>query len=263
MAVAGDGGKDRNSDCAQSAPMRAHDYEHGVNLPVDTGDDSQIVPAMPARAQEWAGDASLGLRAYANLLCGTGVTHGLIGPREVPRIWERHVLNCAVIASSIPQNASVADVGSGAGLPGLVLALMRPDLEVTLIEPLERRTRWLEAAISELPCTATVLRARAEDCSQSFSVVTSRAVAGVQELSRLCLPLVKPGGMMLAMKGERVHEELASAQKLLEFFQVGKVSVLTCGKGIVNPQTTLLSIDVPQKVRALSKRKAARISATR
>src|SRR5689334_11355452 len=137
---------------------------------------------------------------YVDMLATAGVERGLIGPREVPRLWTRHVLNCAVVVPRIPAGATVADVGSGAGLPGLVWAIARPDLEVTLIEPLLRRTIFLEEAVADLGLeSVTVIRARAEDVDQTFDVVTARAVASLEKLGSWCLPLVRPGGVLLAL----------------------------------------------------------------
>lgn len=155
---------------------------------------------------------------FAHLLATEATVRGLIGPREVPRLWERHLLNCAVVADVLPQGATVADIGSGAGLPGLVLAIRRPDLAVTLVEPLLRRTTFLEEAVAELGLDhVEVVRARAEGLAgrSSFDVVTSRAVAPLDRLARWSLPLVRPGGEMVAMKGSSAEEELESARSAL------------------------------------------------
>jgi 16S rRNA (guanine527-N7)-methyltransferase len=151
--------------------------------------------------------------SYAHLLAAAGTERGLIGPREVPRLWERHLLNCAVVADLVPQGARVADVGSGAGLPGIAMALRRPDLDVTLIEPLLRRVKFLEEAVTTLGLDrVTVVRSRAEDLAGelAFDVVTARAVAPLAKLLSWTLPLLSPGGTVLAMKGQSVHEEIAS-----------------------------------------------------
>ncbi len=161
-------------------------------------------------------DALPRVEQFADLLATDGVVRGLIGPREVPRLWERHLVNCALLGLGIPaagpERVRVADVGSGAGLPGLVLALCRPDLEVTLIEPLLRRTTFLGEAVEHLGLTnVEVLRDRAEALHgrHVFDVVTSRAVAPLDRLARWCLPLVAPGGRMLAMKGSAATAEVA------------------------------------------------------
>lgn len=157
--------------------------------------------------------------AYAALLAGPGIERGLLGPRERPRLWDRHLINCAVLADLVPQSASVADVGSGAGLPGLVLAIRRPDLEITLLEPLLRRATFLEEAVRHLDLdTVEVVRARAEEVhgSRRFDVVTARAVAPLDKLLRWCLPLTTVGGCVLAMKGENAATEAEAVEGLVE-----------------------------------------------
>ncbi|GAA2080366.1 16S rRNA (guanine(527)-N(7))-methyltransferase RsmG [Aeromicrobium halocynthiae] len=170
------------------------------------------------------------MERYADLLAGPGVDHGLIGPREVPRLWDRHLTNCGVVLPRVPANASVADVGSGAGLPGLVWAIGRPDLQVTLIEPLLRRTRFLDDVVAALGLSnVQVVRARAEEVEQTFDVVTARAVAPLEKLARWCLPLVRPGGALLALKGRTAEEEVASARRVLGRLGATDVRVATYG----------------------------------
>jgi 16S rRNA (guanine527-N7)-methyltransferase len=155
------------------------------------------------------------LQRYAALLASEGVLRGLIGPREVSRLWDRHVVNCGLLAPLVPEGARVADLGSGAGLPGLVLALARPDLEVTLIEPMARRAAFLEEACEALGADhVTVVRARAEEWAgrAQFDVVTARAVAPMPRLLTWAMPLVAPGGCLLAMKGSTAAEEIADAR---------------------------------------------------
>lgn len=177
---------------------------------------------------------------YVASLADDGVRRGLIGPREVPRLWERHVLNCAVIAPRMSEGATVADVGSGAGLPGIALAIARPDLQVTLIEPLLRRTTYLEQIVKDLDLAVSVIRARAEDVDDRYDVVTSRAVAALPKLVRWCWPLVRPGGVMLAMKGTSAAEEVERARDDLRQLKVGSVQIATYGP--VDPQTTVVEI---------------------
>jgi 16S rRNA (guanine527-N7)-methyltransferase len=163
-------------------------------------------------------DALPSAEAYAHLLATEGTLRGLIGPREVPRLWERHLLNCALVADLIARDATVCDLGSGAGLPGLVLAIRRPDLRVTLVEPLLRRTSFLEEVVASLGLeNVEVLRARAEALhgSRTFDVVTSRAVAPMDRLAGWSLPLVRSGGAFLAMKGSSVQAELDSAARAI------------------------------------------------
>lgn len=162
------------------------------------------VPQPPELAERVFGERLDRAVHYAGLLATTGVTHGLIGPREVLRLWDRHILNCALVEEYIPTGSRVIDVGSGAGLPGLALAIARPDLDVLLVEPMLRRTTWLAAAITDLGLSnARVHRGRAESLwgVESSPVVTARAVARLDELAAWCLPLVQPGGILLALKG--------------------------------------------------------------
>jgi 16S rRNA (guanine527-N7)-methyltransferase len=154
------------------------------------------------------------LQRYAELLASEGVLRGLIGPREVPRLWDRHLVNCGLLAPLVPADARVADLGSGAGLPGLVLALARPDLAVTLVEPMARRVEFLTEACESLGAqNATVVRARAEELGgrRDFDVVTSRALAPLTRLLAWSLPLVAPGGAVLAMKGSSAAAEIEAA----------------------------------------------------
>ena len=155
---------------------------------------------------------------YAAWLADAGVVRGLIGPREVPRLWERHLLNCAVVSEVLPAGASVADIGSGAGLPGVVLAIARPDLRLTLVEPLLRRTRFLEEVAADLELgNVEVVRGRADALhgKRTFDVVTSRAVAPLERLLGWSMPLVAPAGAMVAMKGGSAEDEIAAAASAL------------------------------------------------
>ncbi|MGH3444427.1 MAG: 16S rRNA (guanine(527)-N(7))-methyltransferase RsmG [Nocardioidaceae bacterium] len=186
------------------------------------------------------------IEAYAALLCDDGVTRGLIGPREVPRIWERHLLNCGLLSEAIPQGAEICDVGSGAGLPGLVLALLRPDLRVSLVEPLQRRATFLSEACERLHASnVEVIRARAEDLhgERDFEVVTARAVAPLARLVGWAVPLVRPTGVLLAMKGARAAEEVSDARRALRKLRAGQVSVATYGTGIIDPPTTVVRVE--------------------
>lgn len=182
---------------------------------------------------------------YVDLLATAGVERGLIGPREVPRLWDRHVLNCAVVADAFEPGARIADVGSGAGLPGVVLALARPDLRVTLIEPLLRRATFLQEAVDVLGLAGvSVLRARAEDVvdAEGFDVVTSRAVAPLLKLAPWCLPLCRPGGEVFALKGSRAAAELAEADDVLTRYRVSSRRVEEFGTGVVEPPTTVIRL---------------------
>lgn len=177
---------------------------------------------------------------YAALLATEGVVRGLIGPREAPRLWERHLLNSAVLAEAVPSGAHVCDIGSGAGLPGLVLALARPDLTVTLVEPLLRRTTFLEEVVAALDLAhVEVVRARAEELHgvRTFDVVTSRAVAPLDRLLGWSMPLVSPPGVLVALKGSSVREEVAGATKALRRWRCAEPEILTLGAEILDPPT--------------------------
>jgi 16S rRNA (guanine527-N7)-methyltransferase len=146
------------------------------------------------------------ITAYANFLATAGIERGLIGPREGERIWERHIFNSLPVTELIPEGASLFDIGSGAGLPGIVIALARPDLTVTLIEPLERRVAFLNEAVEGLGIE--VIRGRAQDVKKSADFVTARAVAPLEKLKKMSWHMVKTGGSLLAMKGESAAAEM-------------------------------------------------------
>jgi 16S rRNA (guanine527-N7)-methyltransferase len=161
--------------------------------------DSLIAQYFPDRQGE--------VRAFAQFLTSAGIERGLIGPREGERIWERHIFNCLHITTLLPEGASLFDIGSGAGLPGVVIALARPDLKVTLIEPLERRVEFLKEATAGLDIE--VIRGRAQDVKKSAEYVTARAVAPLEKLKKMSWHMVKTNGSLLAMKGEGAAAEMA------------------------------------------------------
>jgi 16S rRNA (guanine527-N7)-methyltransferase len=178
---------------------------------------------------------------YAALLATDGVVRGLIGPREAPRLWERHLVNCALLADLVPADATVCDIGSGAGLPGLVLAIARADLQVTLVEPLLRRTTFLEEVVADLGLEhVEVVRGRAEALhgERRFAVVTSRAVAPLDRLLGWSMPLVDPTGALVAMKGASVDDEIEAARPVLARLGCADPEVRTLGEGLV-PSTTV------------------------
>ena len=152
------------------------------------------------------------IQAFATLLKTTGIEHGLIGPKEGDRIWERHIANCIPITTIIAKEVRLADIGSGAGLPGVVIALARPDLKVTLIEPLQRRVDFLTQVIAELELPIKVVRGRAEAVKMQFEVVTARAVAPLEKLIQISWHIIPTGGCLLAIKGESAAEELAATK---------------------------------------------------
>ena len=182
---------------------------------------------------------------YAALLAGDGTERGLMGPREVPRLWERHLLNCAALTDGIPLESRVCDVGSGAGLPGLVLAIRRPDLRVTLVEPLLRRVTFLREAVEVLALPSVeVARARAEELhgKRTFDIVTSRAVAPLPKLLRWSLPLVGPGGEVLAMKGSSAATELHDAAAEIRSLHGSDPEVVHFGSGWLSVPTTAVRV---------------------
>lgn len=184
--------------------------------------------------------------SYAALLETEGVLRGLIGPRETPRLWERHLLNCGVVAELISPAATVIDVGSGAGLPGIVLAVARPDISVTLVEPLARRTTFLDEAVAalELSDQVTVVRGRAEEQVGRLraDVVTARAVAPLDRLAAWCLPLTRVGGRMLAMKGASAADEIDTHRNVVNRLGGGPAVIRLCGVGLIDPPTTVVDI---------------------
>jgi len=169
----------------------------------------------------------------------------VIGPREVGRLWERHLLNCAVVTPLLPEHAGVADIGSGAGLPGLVWALARSDLAITLVEPMLRRVRFLEEAIGHLELSnVDIVRARAEELhgDRAFDVVTARAVAPLSRLASWCLPLVRPGGMMVAFKGASAADELADASSTISRLAGSPGKLATYGRGVLDTPTRVVIV---------------------
>ncbi|MBA4857920.1 16S rRNA (guanine(527)-N(7))-methyltransferase RsmG [Nocardia farcinica] len=203
----------------------------------------------PAAAALVFGDRLDVARRYYDALATAGVERGLIGPREVPRLWDRHILNCAVVAELMPESATVVDVGSGAGLPGIPLAIARPDLRITLVEPLLRRTAFLSEFIDAAGLDITVVRGRAEHSgvikeAGGADVVTSRAVAPLAKLAQWSLPLLRDHGRMLALKGASVAEELDRDAETLERLGAGKFEVLECGVGIVATPTVVFSAEL-------------------
>lgn len=158
------------------------------------------------------------LKRYVDILASRGLEWGLMGPREGSRLWQRHIGNSLALVDPLPEGVTVADIGSGAGLPGIPLAIARPDLQITLIESLKRRAEFLELAIEELGLDdrVVVLRGRAEDVTETFDVVVCRAVAPLEKLLRWTTPLFFPGGSLLALKGESAEDEIRNASKLLK-----------------------------------------------
>jgi 16S rRNA (guanine527-N7)-methyltransferase len=206
----------------------------------------QAPEAPPAAAVVFGNRLALASR-FAEILADTGVSHGLIGPREVPILWERHILNCAVVHEAFPQGVAVADVGSGAGLPGLALAIVRPDLRLHLVEPLLRRTAWLESTVGELGLdNVTVIRARAEELHGGMVVpyATARAVARIDKLARWTFPLLEPGGQLVALKGSSAADELAAQETVLRRLGMTAAVIETYGSGVLDPPTVVVRATV-------------------
>jgi 16S rRNA (guanine527-N7)-methyltransferase len=212
-------------------------------------------PALSALASVVAGDqlepdsagavfgsALDGARLFEQILATRGVEQGLLGPREAPRLWDRHLLNCAVVSELIDERCrTLVDIGSGAGLPGIVLAMLLPGVQVTLLEPMERRCRFLSECITELGlANASVLRGRAEDVTMAVDVATARAVAPLGRLAELATALVRPGGTVLAIKGRTAADELRNARPALRRIGARSAEVVRAGQGKVVPATTVV-----------------------
>lgn len=211
---------------------------------------TETVPVLetePAAAVTLFGDRVEVARSFTHELARRGEELGLIGPLELPRLWTRHILNSAVVAPLLEGRGRVADVGSGAGLPGLVLAIARPDVHLTLIEPMERRVDWLTSEAERLELdNVTVVRARAEDVADDIVVdqVTARAVSALSKLIPLTVPLVRSGGQLILMKGARVEDEIEKARKVILRKRLSDVEVLELGVGVVEETTRVFRATV-------------------
>jgi 16S rRNA (guanine527-N7)-methyltransferase len=243
------------SAAAESPAAENHDFEDsaGVYTAVDTDfaakgavevtgpdADPDVLPS-PGAAVVF-GSALPGAQAFARILATRGVEQGLIGPHEVPRLWDRHLLNCAVVTELIDgRDRTLVDIGSGAGLPGIVLAMVRPGLRVTLLEPMERRCRFLSECVTELGlANASVLRGRAGETVLRADVATARAVAPLDRLAELAVGVVRPGGMVLAIKGRTAADELKKARPVLRRIGARGAEVVRAGQGKVDPATTVV-----------------------
>jgi 16S rRNA (guanine527-N7)-methyltransferase len=179
------------------------------------------------------------------MLATDGIIRGLIGPREAERLWDRHLLNCAVVADFVPRPALLLDIGSGAGLPGIVLAMLLPDVQVMLLEPMARRVEFLDECRAGLGLpNVTVRRGRAEEVRGQVQadVITARAVAPLDRLAGLAMPLVRPGGMVLALKGQRAAAEADAAGSVLRSLGVSDVAVLRAGVGKISAPATVVRL---------------------
>ncbi|WP_243228436.1 16S rRNA (guanine(527)-N(7))-methyltransferase RsmG [Microbacterium sp. CIAB417] len=199
------------------------------------------VEIEPAVAADLFGEGIEVARAFTAALVEQGEERGLIGPLELPRIWTRHILNSAIAAPLM--HGSVADIGSGAGLPGIVLAIARPDVRFTLIEPMERRVAWLDEQVASLALTnVEVVRARAEEArrQREFDVVTARAVSALRALIPLTAPLARDGGELVLLKGANATNEIEAAQKPVKKYLLSDVRVEVLGEGVLSETTRVV-----------------------
>ena len=206
-----------------------------------SGSETGVVEAEPAVAGEMFGDRIALARQFTAALAQHGEERGLIGPLELPRLWSRHILNSAIAAPLF--SGSVADIGSGAGLPGIVLAIARPDAHFTLIEPMERRVTWLNEQVSDLGLSnVEVVRARAEEVQRpdGFDIVTARAVSALRTLIPLTAPLVRDGGELILLKGMNVSNEIDASAKQIKKFRLSDVHVEVLGEGVLSETTRVL-----------------------
>ncbi len=202
--------------------------------------------AIPEAATELFGPRLDLAQRYAEVLAGPGVERGLLGPREVDRIWDRHLLNSAAVAELLDRGERIIDIGSGAGLPGIPLAVARPDLHVVLLEPLLRRSEFLNEIVDELGLAVEVVRGRAEepwvrDRFGKRDAAVSRAVAALDKLTKWSMPLLRPGGRMLAIKGERAADEVEQYRRVMIASGAVDVRVVTCGANYLRPPATVVT----------------------
>lgn len=208
------------------------------------GHGAAVPPPVPAVAADVFGRRADDAAQFAAMLSGSGVERGVIGPREVDRLWERHLLNSAVLSEVIPADCRVLDIGSGAGLPGIALALARPDLTVALLEPMARRVDWLQEVVEALDLPVEVHRGRAEDrpVGADWDVVTARAVAPLGRLARWCLPLARSGGRLVALKGASAREEVSRDREEIRRAGGDGIEVVECGAALMDVPATVVIV---------------------
>lgn len=215
-----------------------------AEAPAEEGDSAGPGPAPPAAAEIF-GPRLDTATAYAEILATTGVERGLLGPREVDRVWDRHLLNSAAVAELLTDSERVVDIGSGAGLPGIPLAIARPDRDVALVEPLLRRSEFLKEVVAQLGLAVEVVRGRAKEpgIRERFGerdVAVSRAVAALDKLTKWSMPLLRPGGRMIALKGERAPGEVEEHRRGMAALDAVDVRVVTCGASYLRPPATVV-----------------------
>ncbi|WP_261624911.1 16S rRNA (guanine(527)-N(7))-methyltransferase RsmG [Nesterenkonia marinintestina] len=214
-------------------------------LPEQGGPPPEMTAAERSAAEAIFGDRLPLVERYVEHLCSTGLEHGLLGPREIPRMWSRHVLNCAVLGAELPSGGTVADVGSGAGLPGIALALVRDDVDFQLIEPMERRVQWMDTVIRDLGLSnVELIRARAEEVSDEVmaDVVTARAVSALKKLLPLTVPLLDDDGELMLIKGRSAADEIEAAGKALSRHRMRRPEIMLLGEDLLDEPTTVVRI---------------------
>lgn len=223
-----------------------NDPELSTEAEFSTEPTTAEIESPPAGTEEYFGAAYPAAQRYAEHLATTGIEWGLIGPREVDRLWTRHILNCAVVAEYINDDDVVGDVGSGAGLPGIPIALMRPEAKIVLIEPMERRVEWLNMVVDDLGLkNVRIVRARVEELvdEEMFTVVTARAVKAMTTLIEWTREVISPGGRILALKGASVEGELVKAKKLIKRYRLSQPQIhVVDGGGILEVPSRVVEI---------------------
>jgi 16S rRNA (guanine527-N7)-methyltransferase len=225
------------------------------------------IPSPPESAKTMFGDR-LGLaHRYAELLAHIGVEWGLLGPHEVDRVWDRHLVNCGAVAELVEPGERIADIGSGAGLPGLAMLIAKPGLDIVLVDSLLRRTEFLRTVVSELGLDVEVVRGRAEDAAVRRTVggcdaVVSRAVASLDKVARWSVALLRPGGRMLAIKGERAPDEVREHRRVMTGLGAVDARVMECGVSYLSSPTTVVVArrGKPVQTRAPSRQRPSRES---